>query len=251
VRLILGDAFSMFPKYVIPPAQKSEITNSWNAKDALLNHSIAGGRINPTEDWLHGIARVHDKMKHLENCILMRDAFDMTETDFVMRPMQFPFSSTEYHWLALPFPTDKINLEKSNALLYTSFAKDSVNPLPDICGILADEWTELIPATEETTGITFHYDRPNAEAPQTLLLVTPTEFSGNWQWVDLVDALTYTLDAARARGIEPDKIDSTPFAPFLPAVFGAESLYPYSIVMDNRAHYMTEEAVKNVGLNIK
>ena len=28
-------------------------------------------------------------------------------------------------------------------------------------------------------GITFHHDRPNCEAPQTMLLVTPSEFRGN------------------------------------------------------------------------
>jgi len=251
-RLILGDSFSMIPKYSIPPAQSAEINNAWNEKDDLLDYSVTvGKRINPAEDWLHGIARVHDKMKHLESCILLREAFGLQEEDLSVHPLQFPFTSTDYHWLALPFPAGKINLEQSNALLYTAFTK-SGSPAPVvICGMLADEWTELIPATEETTGITFHYDRPNAEAPQTLLLVTPAQFSGNWQWNDLVDALGYTLDAARARGIEPDNIDKTAFAPFLPAIFGAESLYPYSIVLDNRAHYMTEEAVKNIGLTVK
>ena len=38
------------------------------------------------------------------------------------------------------------------------------------CGLLLDEWTELVPSARETTGIAFHFDRPNAVAPQAMLL---------------------------------------------------------------------------------
>ena len=245
-RIILGDQFKMIPRYAMSPARQAEVGNSWNAMDTLLNYSMTTGqRTNPQEDWLHGIARVHDKMKHLENCMLLRQAFDLLEDDMSIHPVQLPFKTEKYHWLALPFPDADINLEESNTLLYTAFtAKGAVAPT-GICGLIVDEWTELIPAKEETTGITFHYDRPNSEAPQTLLLVTPTQLSGNWQWNDLVDALMYTLDAARSRAVEPGQIDKTPFATFLPAVLGAESLFPYSIVLDNKAHYLPIEAVRN------
>jgi hypothetical protein len=76
-------------------------------------------------------------------------------------------------------------------------------------------------------------------------LVTPTQLNGNWQWNDLVDALIYTMDSMKLRGIEPDQIDKTPFASLLPAILGAESLFPYSIVLDNKAHYMAIDAVRN------
>ncbi len=242
-KTILGDQFKMMPRYSLPAAQQAEISNSWNATNDLLNFSMTT-RTNPQEDWLHGIARVHEKMKHLENCILLRQAFSMNENDLIMHPVQLPFKTEEYHWLALPFP-DVINLEESNTLLYTAFVANGVASPNEVCGLLIDEWTELIPAKEETTGITFHYDRPNCEAPQTLLLVAPAQLSGNWQWNDLVDAIIYTMDSAKLRGIEPDQIDKTPFASFLPAVLGAESLFPYSIVLDNKAHYMAFETVRN------
>lgn len=242
-KIILGDAFKMIPRYSLPASQKAEINNSWNATNNLLNFSMTT-TTNPLEDWLHGIARVHEKMKHLENCILLRQAFSMDEKDLVMHPVQLPFKTEDYHWLALSYP-DTVNLEEGNTLLYTAFVADGAAAPNEICGLLADEWTELIPAKEETTGITFHYDRPNCEAPQTLLLVAPTQLTGNWQWNDLVDALVYTMDAAKLRGIEPDQIDKTPFASFLPAILGAESLFPYSIVLDNKAHYKTLETVRN------
>ncbi len=94
VRIILGDDFRLVPKYVLPAAQAAEISNSWGAKNQLLDFlSTDQKRTNPTEDWLHGIARVHEKMKHLENILLLRQAFEMKETDFSIHPVQLPFQS--------------------------------------------------------------------------------------------------------------------------------------------------------------
>ena len=53
-----------------------------------------------------------------------------------------------------------------------------------------------------------------------------------------MDALLYTLDAAKSRAISPRQIDTTPLTTFLPAVIGAESLHPFSIVLDHAAHYL-------------
>lgn len=235
-KIILGDQFKMFPRYAMPATIQAEISNSWNDTTSLLNH-LHATRLNPLEDWLHGIARVHEKMKHLENCILLREAFDLTADDFSMHPVQLPYKNAKYHWMAMPFPVADIDMEESNTLLYTVFADAAAAAPNEICGVLADEWTETIPATEETTGIGFHYDRPNCEAPQTLLLVAPTTFTGNWNWNDLVDALIYTLDAAKIRAVGPKEIEETPFTSFLPAVIAAESMYPYAIVLDQKAHY--------------
>ena len=53
------------------------------------------------------------------------------------------------------------------------------------------------PAATETTGLAFHYDRPDSEPPQAMLLVVPPVLRGAWQWDDLVAALHETLDLAR------------------------------------------------------
>ncbi|HTI12874.1 MAG TPA: hypothetical protein VL832_30120 [Puia sp.] len=249
VKQLLGDAFTMIPRYVLPVPQQTEVGNSWNATDALLGYLLANGHPHPTEDWLHGIARVHDKMKHLENCLLLRQAFELPEDSLGMHPVQLPFQDSAYHWMALPYPEAEVDLEVSNVLLYTAFTASAAAAPTDVCGVLADEWNELIPAREETTGVSFHYDRPNSEAPQALLLVTPTRLTGNWDWNDLVDALGTTLDAAKARGVEPGQVDTTAFAGLLPAIVAAESLFPYSIVLDNKAHYMTVDAIKKITTN--
>jgi hypothetical protein len=98
--------------------------------------------------------------------------------------------------------------------------------------LLLDEMTETIPSRTEDTGLTFHYDRPNSEPPQSLLLALPAEFTGAWRWDDLVDSVLETMDLARKRAIEPDHIDTTGYGRFLPAVISAVTLYPLTAALN-------------------
>ncbi|MEJ7608294.1 MAG: hypothetical protein WKF37_19005 [Bryobacteraceae bacterium] len=140
--------------------------------------------------------------------------------------MQLPFIPGD-RWVALEFPPDtKLDTDR---LLYTAHFATAFNKAANQCGMLLDEWTELIPGTTTDTGITFHHDRPNCEAPQSMLLVTPSEFRGAWQWNDLVDALNETLDFAKRRAVEPKHIDDSLYAPFLPATIMATQVVQLTI----------------------
>jgi hypothetical protein len=145
-----------------------------------------------------------------------------------------PYKVADYHWLAMPFPED-LSMQEGDTLLYTALTSSTASAPSYACGFLIDEWTEVIPTEKETTGLTFHYDRPNSEAPQTFLLVLPTKLTDNWEWDDLVDALLHTLDSARLRAVEPYHIDQTRYARYLPALLSPTMLYPISIGM-----YMVE-----------
>jgi hypothetical protein len=97
---------------------------------------------------------------------------------------------------------------------------------------MLDEWSEVIPGDDVDTGLTFHFDRPSTEAPQTMLLVTPTDFRGGWRWEDLVDALNDTLDLAKLRAIEPRHVDSLPYGWLLPATVMASQVHQLTIAAD-------------------
>jgi hypothetical protein len=64
------------------------------------------------------------------------------------------------------------------------------------------------------------------------MLVVPPEQTGAWDWADIVDALHDALNAARVRAVEPDQLDSTAWARFLPAVVTATTLHPITIAVD-------------------
>jgi hypothetical protein len=108
-------------------------------------------------------------------------------------PIQLPFEATA-PWLALQFRPDYVIA--SDRLLYTAYYSAPFDKTARQCGLLFDEWSEVIPATNRDTGITFNFNRPDNEAPQTILVATPASASGQWQWDDLVGALNETLDLA-------------------------------------------------------
>jgi hypothetical protein len=59
-----------------------------------------------------------------------------------------------------------------------------------------------------------------------LLLVTPSNFTGQWHWEDVVNTLHETLDMARKRAVEPDHIDGTVYSRFLPPIVSLASPKP-------------------------
>jgi hypothetical protein len=231
-KALLGADFRIFPEFPLSTEQGDELENALNASNSgeLLQYLTnppdpATPPLDfPVDTWLHGVARVREKLHAWEQTIMFAGGFGRPEPDLL--PMQLPFTPGE-RWFALEFPPGQA-LDKDH-LLYTAHFASPFNKAVRQCGLLLDEWSELIPGSSADTGITFHFDRPNCEAPQSMLLVTPTDFRGAWQWNDLVDALNETLDFAKRRAIEPKHIDATPYAPFLPATITATQVFQLTI----------------------
>jgi hypothetical protein len=114
-------------------------------------------------------------------------------------------------------------------VLYTAHYPVAFDRTVPLCGLLVDEWTEVVPGDVETTGLVFHHDSPDCQPPQAMLLVVPPEPVPGWRWEDVVDSLHETLDLARFRAIEPVRLDDTPYATFLPATVTAASISGISI----------------------
>jgi hypothetical protein len=117
-------------------------------------------------------------------------------------------------------------------LLYTSVLGVGFDPTAPVCGLLVDEWTEVIPSQLQTTGVAFHHDRPNAEPPQVWLLAVPAVFGETWTWADFIGAVNDALDSAKLRAIEPVHLDATPYDALVPATHSAWT-YPEISISNN------------------
>jgi hypothetical protein len=102
-------------------------------------------------------------------------------------------------------------------------------------GLLIDEWNETIPNRIETTGIAIHYNQPNTEPPQCILLAVSPNVNGRWEWDDLVETITDTFDRAKRRAVEPDFLRTTPYAQLLPAVLSSFTSFPFGTISTNLA----------------
>jgi hypothetical protein len=235
-KALLGEEFQLIPEIELATDLGAEWEKSFNDRD-LTKYLTDTVKIDfPIDHWLYGAARVREKIHHWEQLVMLTGAFGRTEPE--LQPIQLPYK-VEDHWLALQFPYDPDPTTKKDPaknyqfdgdrLLYTAHYAVPFDRSQRQCGLLLDEWTEVIPSDNETTGIAFHYDRPNCEPPQTMLLITPPNFTGSWQWQDLVDTLNETLDMAKKRAVEPSQIDATPYARLLPSTIMATTLYQISI----------------------
>ena len=227
-KAMFGEHFTVIPRFTLTAKQGTEIEQSRSAVGARLAHLAAAPFDDafPVDTWLYGIARVRDKMRAWEQTVMLAEAFD-TASKPALDPLQFPFVQDE-PWLGLDFPVKDFKIP-GERLLYTasfSVAFDKTDPQ---CGVLLDEWTEVIPGSELDTGLAFHFDRPSNEAPQAMLLVTPTDQREKWIWSDVVDALNDTLDFAKRRAVEPDQLHDMQYPRFLPAAIMAVTYGQLSI----------------------
>jgi hypothetical protein len=229
---LFGDDFQVIPTFTLRATAAADVTAAHtHFQNGGLTQYVVNtiGREFPVDDWLHGVARVREKIRHWENAIALCDAFGTASPEPV--PLQLPFEAGD-NWLALEIPPAATDAERAitrDKLLYTAHFPAGFDATQQMAGLLVDEWNEVIPEKTETTGVAFHYDRPNSEPPQCWLLALPAVMDGAWSWEELRDAVTGTLDAARRRAIEPDHLATTAYSWFLPATYSAYTFPEISI----------------------
>lgn len=229
VRNCLGSECMMLPAVQLQGGD--ELNNSAADTAALLSYCIATtGMDFPEEEWLMGIAQVREKMQHVQQAVQYAS---LLKQPLSLKPLQLPYEKND-RWLAVQFRDDKNDFTPKDKLLYTCIGETALSYAQPFCGIVIDEWTEQVPGKTETAGLSFHYNQPNAEAPQTMLLVTPPVLGeGNkWSMEDVHDTILSTMDLARIRAVEPKQLDATPLAQLLPAMVMKSTLHNLSPVLN-------------------
>jgi hypothetical protein len=177
------------------------------------------------ERWLHGVALVRRNVMPLEQSLMFGALWrDGAEQHLEPRVMQLPYTANE-PWLGLEYDPALIPLDRERLslvmLLPTSFKPD-VEPC---CGLLFDAWLEQLPLSDEQrTGLAFHYDQPNAEAPQIVLLACNSRPSPTAPWThgELFDILGSTRQMMRLRSFEPDMLQPASTASSWPTPYEAQ-----------------------------
>lgn len=205
----------------------AEIQSAFNDQRILDFAKTNIGMLFPVREWVGSLAKVRKNMSELDSLITMLSAFNSKD---IIRsvPMQFPYESKD-RWMAVQFMTAAEKRTVKGKLLYTYFDTQETKIGEAVCGLIIDEWTETLPNREETMGLAFHYNRPNAEAPQSMLLVTPPEIKGTWDFEDIADTILSTIELSKIRAVEPEQLQDTPMASFSPAVVLYSALYDTTI----------------------
>lgn len=222
LKVIFGDAFMVLPKFHIRQAEQTMLNPAFTLSSTLLNDHSGNNLL--TDEWLSSIARVRKNAAAYE--LLSYTASAINFDSFYNRPikaLQLPYSSAgDDRWLGASV-TNTDFIQPGYVSIGASMPED--NTVTDWqAGLLVEEWIDVIPNREETTGVSFHHDQPNAKAPQCLILGLTPRITGSWQWQDLVDMMNETFDLAKKRGLDYEAIAQTPAAQVIPAMLTPAAL---------------------------
>lgn len=213
---IFGSSFVILPKFTLPTSKSAELNNSLGNSQRLLD----GDEDTPLP-WFQQAAKVRHLLCHYEDAMAFSEAL---KRDIILefKVAQIPFNSSD-RWIALPF--DKNNEKEKPINGKLSFVISPYGTADfaagKICGLVIDDWEEVIPDDKETTGIAFHYDGPSSEAPQALLLAIPPGNRPTWELDDVVAVVNETLDLVKVRAVDLDIFAEA--AHFLPALYFTSS----------------------------
>ena len=238
---LYGKSFKPAPRFAFSDAAQMTAAAAPSRSEAMMSWITAEQDYDSTEyaisveDWLFGMSKVREKIQREESIRTILDNFDV---EIQYTPLQFPVETTvgspEY-WLATEYP-NTYSVDKDTSCLALQIHTATSNYSGLHVGLVFDEWNEIIPVKEETTGVAFHYDQPNAKAPNALLLAVPPKQSGNWTFENLLDTVTETFESMKKRAVEPDHLEETPLAHLLPAAMSFVSNDPRRLNMDPGAN---------------
>ncbi|GEM_PF-1674261 len=214
---LLGKAFVLLPHFNLRNGTELNEQLALDKTKGLLRAAPA----MEMENWSQSLSHVRERMAGLDTVQMWAENFDRIFPE--KAPVQFPFAldgsgQSVDHWLGIEFPVGYQPTEDKLSIVIMNSTEITKDLGASKAGLLVDEWVEIIPNLDETTGITFNYDQPDAKPPNNLLLaVTPHE-TGQWNWDDLVFTLEDTLKMAKNRAVEPEHLEDTVFGQVLPGI---------------------------------
>lgn len=174
--------------------------------------------------WLQRAARVREGAGRLHAAMLYAEALAGTSLTFSVG--QLPYVPND-RWVGLPLTSARPPGGRLSLVVHAPSSVDATQPL---AGILIDEWTEVVPSPEETTGLVFHYDQPSARAPHAILIAVAPDDKPTWDLETLEATVLETLELARLRTVDPPELSEA--TPFLPALYFASGDHGWAVTSD-------------------
>jgi hypothetical protein len=209
MQIVFGADFRVLPRF--QPAEPETLA-------ATFGRSLALQGQNPLAavEWFQQIAHVRDGAARLNTSLTYAEALS-TEAGMHFSVGQLP-RSEEDQWIALPH--DPGRPPEAPRVSLVMQIQDGFQPTEPAAGLMIDEWVEAQPATQETTGVAFHFDAPAVQAPQSILLAVPPDERPDWDLETLEAIVLETMELARLRTVDAAALAEDPeHGHFLPAIY--------------------------------
>jgi hypothetical protein len=217
LRSVFGDVFQVLPRIKLKPAHADELRKTFAASDALQGKDVSSEDPLPVVTWFQRIARVREGAARLDATLMYGEAL-ASGTSLELAVGQLPHEEND-RWVALPLKGKRLQGGRLSLVVHPPWTLDLTKPLG---GLLIDEWVEVVPNERELTGLAFHFDQPDACAPQAILLAVPPHDGKPWNLEALEAVVLETLEWAKLRCVDPDALGE--LGHFLPALYFADNV---------------------------
>ncbi len=204
LRTVFGPGFLALPRFVA--------SNASEVEDSRADVALAGDDPLAVYTWLQRMERVRAPLARFGRPLREAEVLG-NGLRLELSVAQVPHAAGQ-RWVGLELLADGELVDGAASLVLQNAPARFGGHL---CGLLIDEWTELVPSRNETTGIAFQYDPPDASAPQAILLAVPPLVGKPWTVGGLNRVLLETLDLLRIRAVDPAALGDA--AHYLPATY--------------------------------
>ncbi|MER5627892.1 hypothetical protein ABT061_43405 [Streptosporangium sp. NPDC002544] len=168
-----------------------------------------GATADAIEDWIADMARVREPVGRLADLVLLSETCGGAPVTWHVGQQ-----GSSPRWAALPGPATA-----GSVSIVCAGAPDSTAPL---AMLVVDAWVEVVPAKTENTAVAFHFDAPDACAPQALLLAVSPDPLAPWEDDTLAEVVRETAELAEVRMVDPDLVPA--MGHLLPALLLAQNV---------------------------
>jgi hypothetical protein len=200
-KLLFGEPFKIIPRFKF--YNPLEMAAVYSGSNGLVPSS----QPLAVQEVLSSVSLVRPKVADWDFTRIIKDALVLGNHSLF--PLQMPQEENDI-WYALPHPSNGL-MEQSKAsfIVYSEVAASAVETSGYQAGLMVDEWTENIPDTTVTTGITYNKNEPNAKAPNCVLIAVTPEQTGSWSLEHLISTVDETFKAAKRRAVGPKLLQGT------------------------------------------
>ena len=188
VRKILNNnSFLILPTLTVPSDPK--LTSSPEINGKVLK-------------WIEKTSYVRPRMKLLDEIITYNQILESSDFTFYCDEAKFMMSAE-----ILAKKKEQVNPVSLILVVSMSAGEsehDNSEPLENknLAGVVTEDWPDKIVSMEQDTHIAFHYNGPNTEAPQCLLLAVSPNDLHRWNEESIRRVILDTLELTKLRGVD-------------------------------------------------
>jgi hypothetical protein len=204
---LFGEGFPVLPQVASPvaPAFAAALAVDPVAATPAAVLAALGGAGQAVASWLERHGRVRNPVARLADVLLaarLRGTAEAGRLAVAQLPAEpFPTADVAHRaqWIGATFPAP---LGPEPVTAFVLHALGTIDPAAGVGVLVVDDFTEVVPALETTTGIAFGFDAPGARPPQSVLLAVPPVPGQAWTLNGLAQVVGETLDLAKIRMVD-------------------------------------------------